>query len=99
MSDIVMYDMLGLPLRLGDEVLYANGGRLWRGKLFSVSGPTCNSCIVTVPKLNGRAVTLQLRKSRIPYNIKLSQRKDIESGKIKISSTRLAKIGKGFITE
>jgi len=87
-----MHDLMNKPLFVGDEVVYANGGRLYRGTLFSISGPTCNSCVVAVPELNGRLVTLKLRKSRIPFNVLRSQLKDVESGRLVIISQRLMKV-------
>ena len=99
MTDVVMYDLLDQPLRIGDEVIYANSGRLWKGKLLYVSGLTCGSCQITVPELGGRVVTLQLRKSRTPSYIRISQRKLIETGEFKIKSSRLIKIEKGSVKE
>lgn len=87
-----MRDFFGQELNIGDQVIYANDGRLWKGKLCSVSGPLCNTCQVTVPELNGRVVTLKLKNSRVPSHIKLSERKLIKSGELEITIRRLIKL-------
>lgn len=88
MNNPVMLDLNNNYLNIGDEIIFANNGRLWKGKLIGVSGPTCHSCTVSIPELHGRITTLKLVKSREPRIITKTMQKNLDI----IKSKRLMKV-------